>query len=92
MSLRKYPQWGCWVARDASETGFGGYVVEHGSCGQWTPAETGLSSTWRELSAVWFVLSSVAEKLANYRVRWFTDNVRILRVGSKKACCCNEGF
>ena len=73
-------------------------MVEHGSCvsyGQWTPAEAGLSSTWRELSAVWFVLSSVAEKLANCRVRWFTDNqnvVRILRVGSKKACCCNEGF
>ena len=78
------------VYSDASETGFGGYVVEHGSCvsyGQWTPSEAGHGSTWRELAAVWFVLSSVAGKLVNCRICWFTDNqngVRVLRVGSKK--------
>ena len=78
------------VYSDASETGYGGFVVEHGTCvshGQWTVAEAGLSSTWRELAAVWLVLLSVAQKLSNYRVRWFTDNqnvVRILQVGSRK--------
>ena len=36
---------------------------------------------------MWLVLQAVAEKLLNYRVRWFTDNqnvVRILQVGSRK--------
>ena len=78
------------VYTDASDTGYGGYVVEHADCisyGQWTCQEAGHSSTWRELSAVWLVLQAVAEKLLNYRVRWFTDNqnvVRILQVGSRK--------
>ena len=43
------------VYSDASETGYGGYVVEHGSCvsyGQWTESEAQQSSTWRELAAV----------------------------------------
>ena len=37
---------------DASDTGFWGYVVEHGACvayGQWTRYEAQQSSTWREL-------------------------------------------
>ena len=78
------------VYSDASETGYGGYVVEHGPCvsfGQWTAEEASQSSTWRELSAVYQVLLAVACKLANTRVRWFTDNqnvARILQVGSKK--------
>ena len=49
-----------------------GYVVEHGACvshGQWTQEEAGKSSTWRELSAVWIVLLSVAPKLLNARVQ-----------------------
>ena len=78
------------VYSDASDTGYGGYVVEHGSCtsfGQWSAEEAGQSSTWRELAAVLQVLQAVAPKLANTRVRWFTDNqnvARILQVGSKK--------
>lgn len=78
------------VYSDASDTGYGGYVVEHGPCvafDQWTAEEAAQSSTWRELSAVWQVLQSVASKLANVRVRWFTDNqnvARILQVGSRK--------
>ena len=78
------------VYSDASDTGYGGYVVEHGGCishGQWTVEEAERSSTWRELSAVWLVLSSVAAKLVNARVRWFTDNqnvAHILQVGSRK--------
>ena len=78
------------VYSDASDTGYGGYVVEHGPCvayGQWTEQEAQQSSTWRELTAVLRVLMSVATKLKNCRVRWFTDNqnvARILLVGSKK--------
>jgi hypothetical protein len=65
-------------------------VVEHGPCvayGQWTIEEVEKSSTWRELSAVYQVLSAVATKLGGSRVRWFTDNqnvAHILQVGSKK--------
>ena len=81
------------VYSDASDTGYGGYVVEHGPCvayGQWTTHEAHQSSTWRELTAV-RVLSAVAVKLMNFRVRWFTDNQNVARilyillVGSKMA-------
>ena len=47
------------VYSDASNTGYGGYMVEH-SChiaqGLWLPQEAKLSSTWRELWAVFKVL------------------------------------
>ena len=78
------------VYSDASDTGFGGYMVEHGPCtayGQWSPEEAIQSSTWRELSAVYRVLHSMTAELRDSRVRWFTDNqnvVHILQVGSKK--------
>ena len=75
---------------DASDSGYGGYTVEHGPCvayGQWSQDETTQSSTWRELTAVLKVLQSLTSKLANQRVRWFSDNqnvVQILQVGSKQ--------
>ena len=78
------------VYSDASDTGYGGYVIEHGPCtayGQWSEQEAKQSSTWRELMAVYRVLLSVANKLHNTRVRWFTDNqnvARILEVGSRQ--------
>ena len=78
------------VYSDASDTGYGGYVVEHGPCvsfGQWSDEEARQSSTWRELMAVCQVLESVAAKLTNARIRWFTDSqnvARILEVGSRK--------
>ena len=78
------------VYSDASDTGYGGYVVEHGhytAHGQWTAPEAVLSSTWRELTAVWRVLQSLASELSSNRVRWFSDNqnvVRILQVGSRR--------
>ena len=59
------------VYSDASDTGYGGFVMEHGACishGQWTVEEASRSSTWRELAAVQQVLLSVASKLANGRV------------------------
>ena len=78
------------VYSDASSTGYGGYMVEHGNLvanGLWSPNETGLSSTWRELRAVKMVLESFQSKLKRERIRWFTDNqnvVRIVQQGSTK--------
>ena len=78
------------VYSDASDTGFGGYTVQHGGHvvqGQWSEQEAGESSTWRELRAVGEVLETVAPKMINHRIRWFTDNqnvVRIIQVGSGK--------
>ena len=78
------------VYSDASDTGYGGYVVEHGyhaAYGQWSLSESRQSSTWRELTAVWRVLQSLEKKLANLCIRWFSDNqnvVRILQVGSRQ--------
>ena len=63
------------VLRDASDTGYGGYTVEHGmhiAQGNWLPKEA-KRSTWRELVAVGRVLMSVAEKLCSMRVHWFTE-------------------
>ena len=69
------------VYSDARDTGFGGYVVEHGpgvSHGQWTAQEAHKSSTWRELSTVYLVLLSIATKLVDARVRWFKDNQNVV--------------
>jgi len=47
------------VYSDASDTRFGGYIVEHGQYvahGHWDATEAQQSSTWRELKGVWLVL------------------------------------
>ena len=78
------------VYSDASDTGFGGYSVEHGKHivhGQWTYTEGKRSSTWRELRAVAEMLDTIIHKMAGHRIRWFTDNqnvVRIIQIGSRK--------
>ena len=76
---------------DTSSSGYGGYVVEIGnsiSHGHWSPAERDMSSTWRELRAVFAVLLAFSKKLQGHTIKWFTDNqnviVRIVQVGSKK--------
>ena len=77
------------VYTDASESGYGGYIVEHGchvATGQWSEEDKVKSSTWLELMAVLLVLECLSTKLKNQRIRWFTNNqnvVRILQVGSK---------
>ena len=71
------------VYMDASQSGYGGYTVEHGchiAQGQWSSEEARQSSTWRELKAVRLVLESLVSKLANERVRWFTDNQNVCRI------------
>ena len=80
-----------WVVySDASNTGFGGYEVENGNHiahGQWSPEESQRSSSWRELRAFTLTLQAFVNQLANYWVRWFTNNqnvAHIIKVGSKK--------
>ena len=68
------------VYPDASKTGYGGDVVQHGPCvshGQWSAEEVACSSTWCELSAMCLVLLSVVHKLVNTWVCWFTDNQNV---------------
>ena len=78
------------VYSDASDTGYGGYMVEVGpevAHGQWPENQSKLSSTWRELKAVHMILLSFASKLQGHTVKWFTDNqgvVYIIRSGSRK--------
>ena len=78
------------VYSDASNTGYGGCMVElcpEVAHGQWSEDEAKLSSTWRELKAVYLVLLSFAQKLAGNTVKWLTDNqgvMYIIRSGSRK--------
>ena len=86
------------VFSDASDSGYGGYMVEHGGCianGQWTREEAQQSSTWRELRVVRLVFESFGPQLQNERVKWFTDNqnvVRIVLCGSKKPILQQEAL
>ena len=52
------------VFSDASDTGFGGYTIEHGGLianGLWSDEEAQQSSTWRELRAVRLALEPLAQ-------------------------------
>ena len=76
---------------DASDTGYGGYIVELGpqvaAQGVWSSDMANQSSTLREILAVRKVLESFAPKLAGLCVKWFTDNqnvARIIDIGSPK--------
>ena len=78
------------VYSDASDSGYGGYIIEHGNLvanGQWSEQEAKQSSTWRELQAVRLVLESFQTFLKNERVRSFSDNqnvISIIQYGSRK--------
>ena len=79
------------VYSDASDSGYGGYSVKVGpqiAHGSWLSVhEAKLSSTWRELKAVYQVLCSLATSLQGHTVKWFTDNqnvARIVQTGSRK--------
>ncbi|XP_069112417.1 uncharacterized protein [Argopecten irradians] len=80
------------VYSDASNTGYGGYVVDtpNGTAhGMWSDAEKEQSSTWRELTAVRNVFMSMEHLLRDKRVKWFTDNQNVVRIvsrGSMKPC------
>ncbi|XP_052782688.1 uncharacterized protein LOC128218952 isoform X1 [Mya arenaria] len=75
---------------DASGAGFGGYVKgidDSVVVGCWSETESGLSSTWRELEAVYRVLHSSVGCLEGREIIVNSDNKNvpsILKVGSKK--------
>ena len=71
------------VYSDASDSGYGGYSVEvgpHVAQGCWSEHESKLSSTWRELKAVYQVLRSLAPKLSGHTVKWFSDNQKVMHI------------
>ena len=84
------------VYSDASDTGFGGYLVKcskHEVAGSWDIHQLFFSSTLKELLAVKYVLISPIDKLSGFSVKWFTDNKNmalILNIGSKKPHLQNE--
>ena len=84
---------------DASDTGYGGYIVELGpnvaAQGTWNEIEVSQSSAMRELIAVRNVLQSFSSKISGLTVKWFTDNqnvARIQEVGSGKRHLQNEAL
>ena len=79
------------IFTDASDTGYGGYMVhrlgEQICAGSFTNEESNTSSTFRELLAVKLVLQSYGTMLKNQSIQINTDNQaasRILAVGSAK--------
>jgi hypothetical protein len=75
---------------DASDTGYGSYVIAPSvmmTQGTWSPEESSKSSTWRELAAVNRSLIAWQGTLAGQTLLWHCDNaavVRILDYGSNK--------
>ena len=73
------------VYSDASDTGFGGYLVKcgkHEVAGSWDIHQLSFSCTLKELLAVKYVLISLIDKLSGFSVKWFTDNKNVARVKS----------
>ena len=74
------------VFSDASDVAFGGFCVSiDGSPVSGMLTRDEMSSTFRELKAMYYVLLSYADQLRNKRVKIFTDNqgtARIVPVGS----------
>ena len=75
---------------DASGAGFGAYVVgiqDSEVVGSWSETKSVLSSTWRELEAVYRKVHSSVKNLEGQNELVHTDNknvCNILQVGSKK--------
>ena len=79
------------VFSDASNTGFGGYILEKKGIlvgqGHFSPYEQATSSTHKELKAVAYLLSSFQGVLQHDTIQWHTDNSnvsRIIEAGSTK--------
>ena len=79
------------VYSDSSATGCGALLNVHGEqiCHkQWDVHECGMSSTWRELTAIVFALESFLPLLkGSYYIKWFSDSqisCRIIQVGSMR--------
>ena len=74
------------VYSDASDTGYGGYIVEtpcNISHGMWSECESHKSSTWKELTAVKHILLSMINILKDKHIKWFTDNQNVVSIVAK---------
>ncbi|XP_063416326.1 uncharacterized protein LOC134697972 [Mytilus trossulus] len=74
------------VYSDASNTGYGGYVVEtpfNIAHGMWSECEASKSSTWKELNAVKNILLSMINVLKDKRFKWFSDNQNVVTIVEK---------
>ncbi|CAG2221607.1 unnamed protein product [Mytilus edulis] len=74
------------VYSDASNTGYGGYVVEtpfNIAHGMWSECEASKSSTWKELNAVRNILLSMINVLKDKRIKWFSDNQNVVTIVEK---------
>ena len=74
------------VFSDASNTGYGGYMVENPSDiahGMWSDNESMNRSTWKEFTAVNNILFSINKFLHNKRIKWFTDYQNVVSIGIK---------
>lgn len=74
------------VYSDASNTGFGGYIVENPKStahGMWSDVDISRSSTWKELTAVKLVLLSLLDFLQDKHIKWFTDNQNVVSIAKK---------
>ncbi|CAC5408526.1 unnamed protein product [Mytilus coruscus] len=74
------------IYSDASDTGFGGYIVEtpqNIAHGMWVESERSNSSTLEELSAVKKVFLSLINFISGKKVKWFTDNQNVVNIVSK---------
>ena len=70
------------VYSDASDISFGGYIVGtpinivHG---MWFGVKRGNSSTWKELTAIMVLLSSIT-MLESKKIQWFTENQNVVSI------------
>ena len=84
-----------YLSTAASDFAFGAYLATLGGepvRGMFSLADVDMSSTYRELKAVFYVLKSYANSLKHQRVKVFVDNMspsRILQASFTADCCCH---
>jgi hypothetical protein len=74
------------VHSDASNTGYGGYIVEtptNIAHSMWSECESIKSFTCKELTAVNHILLSMVNILKYKRLKWFTDNQNVISIVAK---------
>ena len=87
--MRNQPKLRRVVYSDASDIGFGGYIVEtpiNIAHGMWFDIQNvvrGNSSTRKELTAVKKVILSLIHFLESKKITWFTDNQNAVSIVSK---------
>ena len=81
ISLRLVPS--MTIYTDASGVGCGGYVENQPDLqfhGNWSESEKCKSSTWRELAAVYNLLSKLQNLVSNKTIKLYTDNANVPKI------------